>query len=221
MGGERILVVEDDLNVVQGLIAGLRRKGFDVSVVMDGTEAAARAVAEPFDLVVLDLMLPGLSGFEVLEAMSGRASTPVIVLSARTELTARLDSFRLGAVDYVAKPFFIEELVARIHARLALREVLPHRIVRVGGTVIDLDARKVLRDGQDVGLTAHEFNILGWLADRPDRAVTRQELAEHALGTEGVTDRTVDSHVSRIRQKLGDDGKRVETVWGIGYRMAT
>jgi two-component system OmpR family response regulator len=215
----RILVVEDDLHAVQGLIAGLRRHGFDVSVSMDGDEAAHRAVHEPFDLVVLDLMLPGRSGYQVLEAMSGRVSTPVIVLSARTELAARLQSFSLGAVDYVAKPFFIEELVARIRARLALREARPHRVLSVGNVELDLDARRVTRDGQDLGLTAHEFNLLAWLAERPGRAISRQELAEHALGTEGVTDRTVDSHLSRVRQKLGEEGKWIGTVWGIGYRL--
>lgn len=215
----RILVVEDDLNVVQGLIAGLRRAGFDVSVAMDGTEGAERATGEAFDLVVLDLMLPGQSGFQILEAMSGRVSTPVLVLSARTELQARLDSFRLGAVDYVSKPFFIEELVARIQTRLALRTDGPHRTARLGSAIVDLDARTVVRDGVDLGLTAHEFNVLAWLAERPGRAVTRAQLAEHALGSDGVTDRTVDSHVSRVRKKLGEDGALVRTVWGVGYRL--
>jgi two-component system OmpR family response regulator len=215
----RILVVEDDLHVVQGLISGLRRAGFDVTVAMDGGQAADHVLAGAFDLVVLDLMLPTRTGFEVLEAMSGRVSTPVIVLSARTELTARLQSFQLGAVDYVAKPFFIEELVARIRARLLLRTAGPRRQIRVGTAWVDLDARRVTRDGEDLGLTAHEFNLLAWLAERSDRAVTRQELAEHALAAGGVTDRTVDSHVSRIRNKLGDDGKRIGTVWGIGYRL--
>jgi DNA-binding response OmpR family regulator len=219
MADATILVVEDDLNAVQGLISGLRRAGFDVLVAMDGAEAAERAVRERLDLVVLDLMLPSKSGFEVLEAMSGRVSTPVIVLSARTELRDRLESFRLGAVDYVSKPFFIEELVARIRTRLALREAPARRVVAVGSAEVDLDARRVTRDGLDLELTGHEFNILAWLAERPDRAITRQELAEHALGTAGVADRTVDSHVSRVRTKLGDDGKRIATVWGIGYRL--
>lgn len=218
-GDPRILVVEDDLNAVQGLIWGLKRHGFDVSVVMDGAEAADRVLTGHFDLVVLDLMLPHASGFEVLEALRGRDSTPVIVLSARTELRARLDSFRLGAVDYVAKPFFVEELVARIRTRLALREVGPRRTIVLGDASIDLDARRVTRDGVDLGLTAHEFNVLAWLAERPDRVVGRQELAEHALGGEGVTDRTVDSHVSHLRAKLGEDGRRIATVWGLGYRF--
>lgn len=218
MNKPEILVVEDDAHALQGLVAGLTRHGFAVSVATDGTTASERVLHERFDFVVLDLMLPGASGFQVLEAMAGRVSTPVLVLSARTELKARLDSFRLGAVDYVPKPFFVEELVARIRARLALREQ-ERRTVGFGEVVVDLDARQVTRGGEDLGLTKYEFNLLAWLVERPGRAVSRDELAEHALGGEGVTARTVDSHLSRVRQKLGPDGGRVETVWGIGYRF--
>ena len=105
----RVLVIEDDLSVVEGLVAGLSRAGFDVSVAMDGVDGANRAQHETFDVVLLDLMLPGRSGFDVLKAMSGRVSTPVIVLSARTELESRLKSFELGAIDFVPKPFWMEE----------------------------------------------------------------------------------------------------------------
>jgi len=220
MGGKpRILVVEDDLKVVQGLIRGLSRAGFDVTVAMDGEDGAHRAVAEPVDLVILDLMLPGRSGFEVLEAMSGRVSIPVVVLSARTELGARLKSFDLGAVDFVPKPFWMEELVARIRSRLAIRRESPHRVLEIGGVVLDLDARRATRGGEDLGLTGHEFNVLAYLVERPDRALTRGQLAAAALSAEGDRlDRTVDSHISRVRKKLGDDGERITTVWGIGYR---
>jgi len=214
----RILVVEDDLSVVQGLIGGLRRHGFDVEVAMDGIEACTRAVDPSLQLVVLDLMLPGASGFEVLEAMSGRVSTPVLVLSARTELDARLRSFELGAVDYVAKPFFLEELVARIRVRLALQAERPNRQVLVGGCLVDLDARVVSRDGTDLGFTKIEFNVLAWLVDHSGEAVRRHQLAVKVLGLEAASDRTVDSHVSRVRRKLGDDGELIKTVWGIGYR---
>ncbi|MBN2797743.1 MAG: response regulator transcription factor [Deltaproteobacteria bacterium] len=215
----RVLVVEDDLKVVQGLIRGLTRAGFDVSVSMDGAEGAQRVLSEPFDLVVLDLMLPGRTGFEVLEAMSGRVSIPVVVLSALTELPARLKSFDLGAVDFVPKPFWMEELVARLQSRLALRREGPRRTTEVGGVILDLDARLASRAGEDLGLTAHEFNALVYLVERPRRAITRRQLAEGALSQEGeVLDRTVDSHISRVRKKLGDEGLRIRTVWGIGYR---
>ena len=214
----RILVVEDDVNVVQGLLGGLRREGFEVEVTMDGTEACARAVDPSFQLVILDLMLPGASGFDVLEAMSGRVNTPVVVLSARTELDARLRSFELGAVDYVAKPFFLEEVVARIRVRLAMESERPPRQIGVGGCVVDLDARVVSRDGVDLGFTSIEFNVLAWLVEHSGKAVRRSQLAAKALGLEAASDRTVDSHVSRVRRKLGDDGSLIKTVWGIGYR---
>lgn len=216
----RVLVVEDDLQVVQGLVSGLSRAGFEVSVAMSGVDGALRAVGEPFDVVVLDLMLPGRSGFEVLEAMSGRVSTPVVVLSADTELASRLRTFRLGAVDFVPKPFWIEELVARLRSRLRLREDIPTRTVAFGGTVVDLDRRTVVREGVDVGLTHHEFNVLVWLVGRPGHAVSRRQLVEHTLSEDReATERTVDSHVSRIRKKLGADGGCIVTAWGVGYRF--
>ena len=123
----RVLVVEDDWNASQGLVRGLSRAGFDVSA-----EGANRALTEAFDLVVLDLMLPEKSGFDVLSAMAGKVSTPVIVLSARTELTARLKSFELGAVDFVSKPFWIEELIVRIRTRLSRVEEVARRTVMIG-----------------------------------------------------------------------------------------
>jgi DNA-binding response OmpR family regulator len=218
----RILVVEDDLAVVQGLVRGLHRAGFAVSVAMDGAEGVRRALDEPFDLVVLDLMLPGKDGFSVLDGWRGRLSVPVIVLSARTELTARVRSFDLGAVDYVPKPFWMEELVARIRARLALGTDAPRRLATFAGITVDLDGRRVTHGEEEIPLTAHEFNVLAWLVERPDRAVSRQQLAEHALPEEGDRqERTLDSHVSRIRRKLGPDAAAcLRTVWGIGYRFS-
>ena len=216
----RVLVIEDDLQVVQGVASGLRRAGFDVSIAMDGDEGAHRVLSEPFDAVVLDLMLPGRDGHAVLEAMSGRVSVPVIVLSARSELSARLRSFQLGAVDFVPKPFWIEELVARLRSRLALRAPEAHRILRLGTVEIDLDARRASREGEDLGLTPAELNVLVFLAERPGRAVSRLTLVERALPEEGgATERTVDSHVSRLRRKLGPEGAWLGTVWGIGYRL--
>lgn len=217
----RILVVEDDLSVVQGLVRGLHRAGFDVSVAMDGAEGVRRALEEPFDLVLLDLMLPEKDGFAVLDAWRGRLSVPVVVLSARTELQARLRSFDLGAIDFVPKPFWMEELVVRIRTRLSLRPDIPRREVAFADVVVDLDGRRVLRGDQDLQLTSHEFNVLAWLVERPDRAVSRQSLAEHALPEDGDRqERTLDSHVSRIRRKLGPQaGACLRTVWGIGYRF--
>lgn len=218
-GPPSLLIVEDDLSVVQGLVRGLNKAGFTTSLAMDGNEGLARILREPFDLVLLDLMLPERGGLDILEAVSSRSSVPIIVLTARTDLPARLQSFQHGAIDFVPKPFFMEELVARIRARLALTAPAPARRVRLADVVLDLDARRVLRDGTDLGLTAHEFNLLAFLRERAGRTVTRAQLADHALPEDGErTDRTVDSHVSRIRKKLGKPaGACIRTVWGIGY----
>jgi DNA-binding response OmpR family regulator len=216
-----ILVVEDNLSVVEGLIRGLHRAGFRTSLAMSGEEGLARILAESFDLVLLDLMLPERSGIEILEVVRTRTSVPIVVVSARTDLPSRLDSFERGAVDFVPKPFFIEELVARIRARLALTVAAgPTRQLALGSAVLDLDMRLVHRDDRDLGLTAHEFNILAFLRERAGRAYTRQQIAENALPEDGErVDRTVDSHLSRIRKKLGpDDATHLKTVWGIGYK---
>jgi len=219
MGAPHILIVEDDVGVVSGLVRGLQRAGFATTVAMTGRDGLEHILRGEVDLVLLDLMLPERNGFEVLDAVRSRASVPIVVLSARTDLPARLQSFEGGAVDFVPKPFFIEELIARIKARLALSGDAPRRELGIGDVVLDLDARVARRDGVDLGLTSYELNVLAFLRERPGRAQTRAQIAEGALsGCAERDDRTVDSHVSRIRKKLGSAGRCVQTVWGIGYR---
>jgi DNA-binding response OmpR family regulator len=215
-----ILIIEDDLGVVQGLVRGLGREGFETSLAMAGDEGLERILNESFDLVLLDLMLPERSGFEVLEAVRTRVSVPIVVLSALTELPARLRSFEGGAVDFVPKPFFMEELIARIRTRLALTSTSPRRELALADVVLDLDARTARRGDTDLDLTEFEFNVLAYLRERSGRALTRAQIAEAALSEDGDSnDRTVDSHISRIRKKVGPAAaERIETVWGIGYR---
>lgn len=219
----RLLVVEDDPSIASGLVRGLREHGFDVT--LEGTTARAMSAVEreQVDLVVLDLNLPDGSGFDVLENWRFRKSLPVIVLTARTELRARIRAFDLGAADFLAKPFWMEELVARIRTRLRMVDGVERRVVGWDGVACDLDARVVRRDdGVEVNLTAHEFNVLALLVARRGTAFTRDQIAEAALPHEGDRQaRTVDSHVSRLRRKLGDAGQRIRTVWGIGYRLDT
>ncbi len=218
-GRSRILVVEDDPQIGAMVVSGLIRHGFDAVLAADGDEGAALHPHERFDLVVLDLMLPGQDGFTLLEAWAGRSSVPVIVLTARSDLEDRLRSFALGAIDFLPKPFFLEELLVRIRARLGLRAPRPRQALEVGDCTVDLDARDVQRGGASVGLTAHEFNVLAVLVTNPGRAFTRAQLVERALPEGGERlERTVDSHVSRIRRKLGRDGEKVRTVFGVGYR---
>jgi DNA-binding response OmpR family regulator len=143
---------------------------------------------------------------------------PIIVLSALTDLPARLRSFENGAVNFVPKPFFMEELVARIRSRLDLGQAEGRRELTLADTVLDLDARVVRRDGKDLGLTGYEFNVLALLRQRAGRAQTREQIDDEALSEDGeCSDRTVDSHISRIRKKLGPEAaRRIKTVWGIG-----
>ena len=214
-----LLLVEDDHHLATEVFRGLREAGHTVELATTGEGVVQRVVEGRFDLLVLDLMLPEVDGHEVLEGLRDRSSVPVIVLSARTDLDARLESFGLGAVDYVSKPFFIKELLARIDLRLG-RRVEARRVVTWGAVEVDLDGRVVTLRGEDIGLTPHEFNVVAYLVDRPGRAISRRQLAEHAL-TEGavVSPRTVDAHMVRVRKKLGPDGQRLATVWGVGYRF--
>ena len=218
----RVVVVEDDPSVAAGLVRGLRLAGFEVELATDGTTGARLAMAPEVDAVLLDLMLPARSGFEVLELLQRRpAIPPVIVLSARTELGDRLRAFQLGAVDFVPKPFWVEEVVARIRARLHTPEQLRAlRTVAWAGVVVNLDARTVTVAGEPVALTRFELDLLAYLVQRPGRAIPRTQLASHALGPlDERTDRTVDSHLARIRKKLGPAASALTTVWGIGYRF--
>lgn len=216
-----ILLIEDDGPIATGIVRGLNTAGFTVEWVSSGERGAALALARPFRLIVLDLMLPEVDGFELLERWRGRRLPPVIVLSALTELDARLRVFGTGAVDYLPKPFWIDELVARIRTRLALPQISPPRRIAWDGTELDLDARTLTVDGAPVSLTGSELDILKFLVERPGRAISRGQLAEVALPSDGDRfDRTIDSHVARIRRKLGPGAAaRIVTVWGIGYRF--
>ncbi|MFO0744461.1 MAG: response regulator transcription factor [Myxococcota bacterium] len=219
---KRILVVEDDPSIASSVVRSLRAAGYEVELCGDGAAAIDKATTSPFAAVVLDLMLPSASGFEVLAACRARVASPIVVLSAKTELSARLQSFELGAVDYISKPFFMEELLARLRLRLGETALAPpRREVAWADAVLDLDARTVRVGQQVVALTPSELSVLAHLAERPGRAVSRASIADAALSASGdVSDRTVDSHVARLRNKLGESAaKAIATVWGIGYRF--
>jgi DNA-binding response OmpR family regulator len=216
----RVLVVEDDASTAAGIVRGLRGAGLDVDLSTHGDDGAKRVLSDRYDIVVLDLMLPEVNGFEVLERLRHRAPIPVIVLTARAELPDRLRAFELGAADFVTKPFWIEELVARIRSRLRLADEGPKRVVRWQGVALDLDARTAVVEGRPVTLTPTEFAVLAFLVERRGRAVSRAVLAEQALASLEEPDaRTVDSHVARLRKKLGPGAPAIATVWGIGYRF--
>jgi DNA-binding response OmpR family regulator len=219
-GPLRVLVVEDEATVAATLVQGMRAEGFAVYLATRGEEGVRLAFADPPDAIVLDLILPDRSGFEVLEQIQGRCAAPVLVLTGRLELQDRLRCFELGAADYVAKPFYFEELIARIRSRLRAREGVTPRVVSWADVVVDLDARTVLVGGAPVSLTRSEFDILAYLLERPRLVASRRILAKRTALSLGEPDvRTVDVHVARVRKKLGEAASAIVTVWGIGYRF--
>jgi len=222
----RVLVVEDDLDAAEVVRAYLAREGFEVSVARDGVSGLERALTERPALIVLDWMLPGLSGSEFLRRLRRERSTPVIMLTARTEESDRIVGLELGADDYVPKPFSPRELVARVKA--VLRRTGPpvtggRREVEHRGLLLDPERREASLVGLDLELTTLEFDLLFVLMEAPGRVFSRNELIDRVWGGDfsGV-DRVVDVHVSNLRQKLarlqGED--LLVTVRGVGYKLA-
>ncbi len=226
----RILVVDDDLTVSEVVTRYLQREGYEVEVAYDGAVALASALADPPELVVLDLMIPSLDGFEVCRRLRAAAPVPVIMLTARGEEADRIVGLELGADDYVSKPFSPRELTARVKAVLR----------RAGGTVagagsggeasvleagpltVDTVAHEAHRDGELVALTSREFDLLVHLMRHPRRAFRREDLLEQVWGFVYGDTSTVTVHVRRLREKIEVDPanpRYVCTVWGVGYRF--
>lgn len=214
----RLILVEDDPSIATSLILGLEAQGFTVRHA--DTAALALALLPVFEphAAVLDLGLPDGDGLEVLQQWRQlRPELAVVVLTARTDLDSCLRSLELGAIDLVRKPFWMEELVARLRLRLRADH---GRRVHWADACLDLDARTVAIGGETVHLTPQEWRLLAWLASHPDQAITRRALDQHALdGSEQASDRAVDTYVARLRRKLGAAGEAIETVWGLGYRF--
>ncbi len=214
----RVLVVEDDRQVSLGLEEGLGAEGFQVTSVRSVEQAHPILNRRATDLLILDLMLGSSEGWPLLsEAATQRV--PVIVLTALVDVATRLRALEGGAVDYVSKPFFIAELVARIRLRTTQASEPGDRIA-FGDALVDLARRELRVGGEPVALTPGEFDVLAHLVRRPGRAVSRATLAFEVLsGDSERLERTVDSHVWRLRAKLGDAAEHIETVWGIGWRF--
>ncbi len=221
------LLVEDDARLAALTREYLGGHGVAVAVVSDGKRGLTEAQRGGWDVVLLDLMLPGLPGLEVCRELRARSDVPIIVLTARGEEADRVMGLELGADDYLAKPFSPRELLARIRAvtRRAKGRAGPVlKPVEVGPLRIDPSARSVTLSGRSVDLTAYEFALLHALAERAGRVLSREQLMEFARGSaEDAFDRSVDVHVSRLRQKLGDDPRRprlIKTVRGAGYVLS-
>ncbi len=222
---KKVLVVEDEVKIARLVRDYLHQAGFDVLEASDGPGALHLARAERPDMIVLDLGLPGMDGYDVTRELRARSSVPIIMLTARSDESDRIVGLELGADDYIVKPFSPKELVARIRAVLRRADATlgGGEVVRAGALTIDIPKRRVLVDGAEVALTASEFDILLTLAREPGRIYTRAQLLDAVRGVSFESyERAVDAHIKNIRRKIESDPKHpalLQTVYGVGYRF--
>lgn len=223
----RVLVVEDEESFIDALTIGLEREGFDATIARDGQEALTIFHADQFDVVLLDLMLPKLSGLDVCRSMRAASDVPIIIVSAKGEEVDMVLMLEVGADDYVTKPYRLRELVARIRAVLRRREVpVPDEddeVLELGPIRMELDARRCFVGGEEIKLRKKEFALLRLLLENPGRVLTRDVLIDRVWGSDYVGDtKTLDVHIKRLRTLIEDDPKHPEhitTVRGVGYRF--
>ena len=224
----RILLVDDELSVQKLLAYPLRKEGYDVIPALDGREALERLREGNFDLVVLDVMLPRMDGFDVCRAIRSRSTVPIIMLTAKTEETDKVLGLELGADDYITKPFSVREFRSRVkavlrRAALAQPEAQFEEPIEAGELTIDFEKRSVVVRGESVRLTYVEFEILAALARAPGRVFSRTMLLERVWGDASYRDpRTIDVHIRHLREKLEEESKTpglILTVRGVGYRF--
>jgi two-component system, OmpR family, response regulator RegX3 len=223
----RILVVEDEPAISEAVAYALREAGYEVDAVGDGDEALEQARTQTYDLMVLDLLLPGLPGIEVCTALRAqRSDLPIVMLTARDAELDRVRGLDSGADDYVTKPFSVAELVSRVRSHLRRRELDRSRsgnVATVGGLRLDVARHSAKVDGKPVLLTRSEFRLVALLASEPGKPFTREQLVRHLWESEFVGDRrAIDVHVSNLRRKIEQDPrkpKRLVTVRGVGYKL--
>lgn len=236
MSKRKVLIVEDDRAIAELERDYLEVHGYEVILRADGIEALEEALEQNYDLIILDVMLPGMDGFDLLRRIRETKSIPVLMVSARKEDIDKIRGLGLGADDYVTKPFSPSELVARVRAHLDRYDRLTSaaagagsapvrktRELNIHGLTIQVDARRVLLHGKEVPLTAKEFDLLLFLAENPDRVYSKDELLDKVWGIEHFGDTaTVTVHVGKIRDKIQKEPSKhqfIETVWGAGYRF--
>ncbi len=223
LGAMRILLVEDEKEIAGFIQKGLEEQGFFVDVSHDGDEAYRLATVRQYDAIVLDIMLPGRDGLSILKNLRKKKNAvSVILLTARSELEERLEGLNLGADDYLTKPFYVEEVIARIHAvtRRASGDQLS--VLQAGALSVNLLSREVTRGKEAVRLTAREFGLLEYLMRSPGRVYTRTQIIEHVWGYDfDPNTNLVDVYIQRLRKKIRGEGEAdlIETVRGVGYRF--
>ena len=225
----RILIVEDEVAIADLEKDYLELSGFEVEIENDGTKGLERALHEEFDLFILDLMLPGVDGFEICKKIRETKNTPILMVSAKKDDIDKIRGLGLGADDYVTKPFSPSELVARVKAHLARYERLigsnmpQNDIIEIRGIKIDKTARRVGVNGEEKQFTTKEFDLLTFLAENPNHVFTKEELFRKIWDMESIGDiATVTVHIKKIREKIEMNTNKpqyIETIWGVGYRF--
>ena len=225
----KILIVEDEVAIADLEKDYLELSGFEVEVENDGTNGLARALAEDFDLFILDLMLPGIDGFEICKQIRGKKNTPILMVSAKKDDIDKIRGLGLGADDYMNKQFYPSELVERVKAHLARYERLigsntpENDIVEIRGIKIDKTARRVWINGEEKQFTTKEFDLLTFLAENPNHVFTKEELFKEIWNMDSIGDiATVTVHIKKIREKIEMNTAKpqyIETIWGVGYRF--
>ncbi|MGH3731880.1 MAG: winged helix-turn-helix domain-containing protein [Acidimicrobiales bacterium] len=222
----KILIVEDEESFIDALTVGLQREGFDVAIARDGQQGLGMFNAGLFDVVLLDLMLPKMSGLDVCRSIRGSSNIPIIIVSAKGEEVDMVLMLEIGADDYVTKPYRLRELVARIRAVLRRRRDsdTSHSddVITLGNIRLDIDARRCFVDGSEIKLRKKEFALLRLLLENPGRVLTREVLIDRVWGSDYVGDtKTLDVHIKRLRTLIEDEPKsptHISTVRGVGYR---
>ncbi|HBG76899.1 response regulator transcription factor [Eubacteriales bacterium mix99] len=223
--GKRILIVDDEPAIIKGLSFSLKQDGYEIDSAADGEEAVEKFNSNPYDLIILDVMLPRLNGLEVLERIREQSRIPVIMLTAKGEDMDKILGLDYGADDYITKPFNILELKARIKAVFRrLNGVSDEQVIRFKNMTINLSSRSVTIDGKDVNLTAKEFDLLQLFASHPGKVYSRESLLEIVWKYDYLGDlRTVDVHIRRLREKIEENPSQpnfIFTKWGVGYYFA-
>jgi DNA-binding response OmpR family regulator len=222
MTGNVILVADDDEHTVELVSLYLRRAGYSVEVAFDGEETLRKVRESRPALVVLDIMMPGPDGLQICRRIGGRDGVPILLLTARSSDIDKIAGLRLGADDYITKPFNPDELVARVDAILRRVRTDSHprsERLQLGHLVVDLDRREATVHGRAMPLKPKEFDLLATFAQFPNVVLDRDRLLDLAWGTSFYALRTVDVHVARLREKLRGSGVCIDTVWGTGYRL--
>lgn len=219
----KVLIVEDEKKIASFVRKGLEEQGFAVECCARGDDAYVMARSQPFDVIVLDIMLPGRDGLSILRSLREQKSTvPIILLTARAEPNERIEGLNLGADDYLTKPFYIQELIARIHAVTRRASGEPTSVLRAGQLTVNVMTRQVTLGEQHIELTPREFNLLEYLMRSAGRVLTRTQILEQVWGYAfDPQTNLVDVNIQRLRKKLDPDGQTnfIETVRSVGYRF--